>query len=162
MAYLFSPTDLLDIAIREEVTGATYYHALAERADSQELREFAARLARVEETHRDRFKEMLAELGGKGSEGESYEGEYESYLGYLLEGRIFPAGEKGEDLAAGQRSDAEAVETALALEKETLLLYHELMEFVPARYHKTLDAIVDEEREHLVDLTTYRKQHLES
>ena len=156
MAALFSAAELLNIAIREEVTGATYYRALAKKAESAELRDFALKTAEMEDEHAARFRTLLETIGEYKPMGESYSGEYEEYLSYLIEGRIFPMGEEGEALAARQESDKQAVETAVEIEKNTLLLYQELVRFVPEKDRTVLQGIMDEERLHLLQFAMFK------
>ena len=59
MACLFSAPQLLNVAIREEHTGAAFYKALAHQTDSPELREFALKVAQMEEEHEREFKALL-------------------------------------------------------------------------------------------------------
>ena len=158
MPELFFAEELVDIAIREEVTGATYYRAVAERAESRDLKEFATRVARMEDEHAEQFRRLLGELSGQKTPPKDYDGEYGDYLAYLVGGRIFPMGEDGAELARRQESDLQAVETAAGMEKNTLLLYGELMQFVPEAERFALRAIMDEERQHLLQLARFREQ----
>ena len=157
MASLFSASELINIAIREEVTGGTYYRAVAERAASDELSRFALETADMEDAHAEKFRKLLVEVGDYKPVGEQYEGEYQDYLAYLLEGRIFPMGEQGEELAARQESDLAAVETAAEMEKNTLLLYQELLRFIPENQRPLLEGIMDEERRHLMMFTKFKE-----
>jgi len=158
MAQLFSASELINIAIREEATGGTYYRAVAKRAESEDLRSFALQVADMEDAHAEKFRKLLAEVGEYQPVGEQYPGEYQEYLAYLIEGRIFPMGEQGEELAARQESDLQAVETAAEMEKNTLLLYQELLRFVPERDHALLQGIMDEERMHLMQFTKFKEE----
>ncbi len=160
MPDLFSAAELINIAIREEVTGATYYRALAEETESDSLREFARGVAEMEDEHADKFRDLLEEVGDYTPKGEQYEGEYGDYLEYLLDGRIFPMGEEGEDLASRQESETEAIETAKEMEKNTLLLYQEMLQFVPESQRDVLESIMDEERLHLTQFTKYADENL--
>ncbi|MFP4027782.1 MAG: ferritin family protein [Candidatus Brocadiia bacterium] len=160
MPELLSASELINIAIREEVTGATFYRALAEKTDSPELEDFALDIADMEDKHAQKFRDLLAEVGDYSPTGEQYEGEYQEYLEYLIGGRIFPVGEDAEQMAANQESDLDAVETAAEMEKNTLLLYQELLNFVPERNHDVLQGIMDEERQHLMQFTKYKEENL--
>lgn len=160
MPELFSAAELINIAIREEVTGATYYRALAEETDSESLEEFARGVAEMEDDHAERFRDLLEEVGAYSPKGEEYEGEYSEYLEYLLDGRIFPMGEEGEDLANRQESQSEAIETAKDMEKNTLLLYQEMLQFVPESQRDVLEEIIDEERLHLTQFTKFAEENL--
>ena len=161
MADLFSASELLNIAIREEVNGAAFYRALAKKADSGALREFSEDVAQMEDDHAEKFRDLLGRIGDH-EPPESYEGEYEEYLSYLIEGRIFPVGADGEKLADEQKSDLEAVETAAEMEKNTLLLYQELLGFVPESQHEIVEKIMDEERLHLTKSTKFKEDFLSS
>jgi len=159
MPDLFSVRELIDVAIREEQTGATFYRALAERTDAPELAEFAQRVAEMEDEHERRFRKMLDELGDYKPVGESYGGEHASYMAYLTQGRIFPVGDESRKLAEQQMSDEEAVETAMGLERNTLLFYLEMLQFVPEKHQALLDDIIAEERQHVTDFAKYKAEH---
>ena len=159
MPDLFSVRELSDVAIREEQTGATYYRALAVSTDSEELAEFLLEVAAMEDEHEAKFKGLLARLGEYEPMGEQYGGEHEAYMAYLVQGRIFPTGQDGVELARRQASDEEAVETAMEMERNTLLFYHEMVKFVPPDDRPLLEEIIAEERQHVSDFASYRDEH---
>ncbi len=156
MPDLFSASELINIAIREELTGASYYRAVARRARSIELRKFALEVADMEDAHAELFRRLLARVGDYKPTGEQYAGEYQEYIAYLVQGRIFPPGEEAQKLAARQDSDQEAVETAAEMEKNTLLLYQELLQFVPEKERSVLHEIMQEERAHLLQFSKFK------
>lgn len=159
MPQVFSAREMIEVAIKEEQTGATFYRALADSTDSEDLAEFAREVAAMEDTHEAKFKKLREEVGEYKTPRESYEGEYDSYMSYLLEGRIFPTGRDGEEMARRQESDEQAVNTAMELERNTLLFYHEMLKFIPEKQHALLEGIIDEERQHVRDFAEYRDAH---
>jgi rubrerythrin len=159
MPDLFSAAEMLNIAVREEVTGATFYRALADKTRSEELKQFALQTADMEDKHAERFRKLLAKVGHYKPAAESYEGEYAEYLAYLVEGRIFPVGADAQQMAAKMKNDREAVETAAEMEKNTLVLYQELMRFVPKKDQAVLQEIMDEERIHLLQFTKFKENN---
>ena len=159
MPNLFSVREIIELAIREEQTGATFYRALAKQTKSEELGRFALRVAEMEDEHERRFGSLLKDLGAYEPTGESYSGEYESYMSYLVEGRIFPIGQDGVEMARRQPSDQAAVETAMEMERNTLLFYHEMANFIPERHRPLLKHIIDEERGHVSDFAAYKREH---
>jgi len=159
MPNLFSVKELISIAVREEGTGANFYRAAARSARSAELKDFMLRVAAMEDEHGQKFSELLERIGGYEPQGESYDGEYESYMAYMLQGRIFAAGQDGVELARRQASDRDAVETAMELERNSLLFYHELAQFVPEADRPLLEGIITEERQHVTDLARYKEAH---
>jgi len=159
MADLFAAGELINIAIREEVTGAAFYRALADQTDSEELESFARKVAEMEDDHAEKFRKLLEEVGDYTPVAEQYEGEYGEYLSYLIGGRIFPMGDEAKKMAAAQKTDRDAVEAAAEMEKNTLLLYQELLAFVPEKNHDVLRQIMDEERLHLLQFTRFKEEN---
>ncbi|MCK4283828.1 MAG: ferritin family protein [Candidatus Brocadiae bacterium] len=159
MPDLFSVRELIDLAIREEQTGATFYRALAQSTESEDLKEFALQVARMEDEHAAKFRDLLGRLGDYEPAGESYSGEHESYMSYLVAGRIFPTGDDGVEMARRQASDREAVETAMEMERSTLLFYHEMIRFVPEKDRPLLEEVIAEERQHVTDFARYKEEH---
>ena len=158
MPELFSAAELIEVAITEEQTGAAFYRALAAKTDSAELKEFALQVAQMEDDHEAAFTELLERVGGY-TPAESYGGEYDSYMSYLLEGRIFPTGQDGVAMAERMASDEEAVDQAMGMERNTLLFYSEMLKFVPESERVLLDDIMDEERKHVTDFAKYKAEH---
>ena len=159
MPDLFSVRELIDVAIREEATAATFYKAAAENADSKELREFMLKVAKVEGEHERKFRDLLRRAGAYEPAGESYAGEHESYMAYLTEGRIFPMEQDAVEMAKRQGSDEKTVETAMEMERNTLLFYHEMIRYVPVGDRPLLEDIISEERQHVTDLARYKADH---
>jgi rubrerythrin len=160
MARLFSARELINVAIVEEQTGATFYRALADATTSAPLRDFALDVAKMEDDHEQKFRDLLDKVGEYSPQGESYEDEYATYMAYLLEGKVFPSGQDGVELAKRQKDDAEAIGTAMELERNTLLFYQEMLQFIPEADRALLDNIIAEERQHLIGFARFRQQHL--
>jgi len=159
MPDLFSARELIEVAIREEATASTFYTAAAGNADSKDLKAYLLEVAAMEVEHERQFRELLKRVGGYQPSGESYSGEYESYMGYLTEGRIFPMGRDGEEMARRQGSDKQVVETAMEMERNTLLFYHEMIRFVPVNDRPLLEDIISEERQHVTDFAKFKEEH---
>ena len=157
MANLFYASEILEMNVTEERNGAAYYQALSESAQSPILRDTAAQMARQEKNHEKRFASMLKELE-KPNVRESYPGEYDAYIQALLDEKIFPDDEAAEAMARSAESDMEAVETALSMEQKTLLLLNELRKHVHPNETSYIDATIEEEQSHLVQLTDLRKK----
>lgn len=159
MPDLFSVRELIEVAIREEQTAAVFYRAAAANTDSKALKDFMLSVAKMEDDHERKFRALLSRVGAYEPAGESYGGEYESYMAYLTEGRIFPMGQDAVEMARRQPSDEEAVKTSMEMEKNTLLFYHEMTRFVRVNDRPLLEEIINEERQHVTDLARYRDEH---
>jgi len=154
---IFSVSELLNIAIKDEETGIAFYEALAEGTKDPDLKEHIKHIARQEQYHAQRFREMLDDVGDFKPQ-ERYTGEYESYLNAVLEARAFPGPAAAAEEARSAADDASALQIAMRLEKDTLLFLNEIKHFLPETHEEYIDAVIKEEREHLVELTNLTKK----
>lgn len=154
---LFDVQELISMAVKDEETGIAFYRGLAEGTDSETVKERARDISEQEEKHRSRFQSMLDDLGDV-EPVEEYPGQYERYVNNLLETRAFPEPEDAEEDARTCESDTEAIDTAMRLEKDTLLFLQEMRQFIPDTHTDYVDEVVQEERDHLSDLAELKKE----
>ena len=152
---IFNVAEIVQMAIDEEHNGYYFYHALAACADSDELKEVATRLAQQELGHEKAFTELRDRLGAY-LPPETYPGEYADYMNVLIAGKTFPDEEGAVKLAQEAGGDTAAVDTASGFEKNTLLFLGEMRKLVPEKDRRMVDVLIDEERQHLVDLAAIR------
>ena len=140
---LLHVSELIDIAVRDEEAGVAFYRALASEARDPRVRERMLAIAVQEEAQLAWFKKMRAEVG-EARVAEQYPGEDDEYL-HALTAPAFPDVADAGELARRAKTDAEALEIAMRLEKDTLLLLVEMKRFLNDRHHKYLDLVIDEE-----------------
>jgi len=157
MSELFEVAELVRIAVEDERTGVSLYEALAGAARGQDVSTMFQQLVGQERYHQRRFEAILEQLGGH-SPREGYDGEYVAYLRALTDERAFPRPQDALDAARGCKTDLEAVELALLYERQTLELFHELEELVGAAHRSAVEAVVREERAHVVQLAEARRK----
>jgi len=154
---IFRVSEIVQMAIDEEHNGCFFYNALAECADSEALRKLATVLAAQELGHEKAFTDLRDRLGAH-QPHETYPGEYADYVGVLVAGRTFPDEQGAVTLAQEAGGDVAAVDTAIGFEKNTLLFLAEMRQLVPERDRAMVDILIDEERQHLVDLSGIRRE----
>jgi len=157
MGNMFDVAELVRVAVEDEKAGVSFYSALAQKAQSPQLREIFADLAEQERHHQKRFQEMLDSLGDYQSP-ERYSGEYTSYLNALTTDRAFPDADQANKAAQACKDDASAVELASRFERDTLILMTEMRKLVPEKDQAIVDELADEERGHLVTLSAASKK----
>jgi len=152
---LFTASDVLQFAARMEEDGGLFYREAADRSEKLEVKKLFNSLASDEAEHKKTFEEMLSKL--KLIEPrEDYPGEYLSYLHDYIDGKIFvPLDSKSAKSESG--NVAIALEFAIQREMESIHYYQELKAFVPVDDHKTLDKIIDVERQHFMQLSKAKK-----
>ena len=152
---LFRVSEVVQMAIDEEHNGVLFYNALAGCAKSPLLKEAARRLAIQEAGHEKAFTALRDRLGLP-TQGETYPGEYADYMNALMNGKSFPNEEAAVKLAQEAGGDLQAIATAILFEKNTLLFLSEMKGLVSDRDAAMVDELIDEERQHLVDLSNLR------
>lgn len=157
MAEQFEVTELVKIAVEDEISGVVFYTAMAGKAKDKELKKVFADLAEQEKHHQKRFEEMLAGLGGYHAP-EQYSGEYMAYLGVLTGGRAFPDPKAARKAAEACRNDGEALALATRFERDTLMLMNEMRGLVPEKDGAIVEEVAAEEQGHLVTLTEARQR----
>ncbi len=151
MRNTFNPQEIVKIAINIEENGKKLYEALEGKAKDRKLKIMCKYLKEQEEIHRKIFQAMLDNIG-EYIVHEFSPGEYEAYLRAIATEYIFTQEIVRERVKEGFDSDLEAVEFGIFVEKESILTYSALREYVLTGKQAVLDKVIDEERKHLVDL----------
>ena len=149
MAGIFRATDILLAAQEVETRGEVFYNRLVEITTDPTLKELFVFLAQEETRHREIFRKLYEKLGQIELPAWAEEDEYVDYLKYLLDSHtLFRLGDV-EHLKQFMGTHREAIETAMGFEKDTILFFVEMQEFVPEGERKHIKACIDEERSHL-------------
>jgi len=134
---------MLDIALRIESVGYSYYQKLSEKT-SGEVKSLFVKLATQEREHAAVFREML-----KDADNSLIAKDWEDNVGYLksyAEISIFP---RIESIDVPDNIN-KAISSAVEVEKDSIIFYSDLSSFIPDC--KELKDIIEEERRHLHDL----------
>ncbi|AFK06207.1 hypothetical protein Theba_0481 [Mesotoga prima MesG1.Ag.4.2] len=135
--------DMLDIALRIESVGYSYYQKLSEKT-SGEVKSLFVKLATQEREHAAVFRKML-----KDADNSLIAKDWEDNVGYLksyAEISIFP---RTESIDVPDNIN-KAISSAVEVEKDSIIFYSDLSSFIPDC--KELKDIIEEERRHLHDL----------
>ena len=149
MAGIFRATDILLAAQEVETRGEVFYNRLVETATDEKLKETFRFLAGEEGKHREIFRKLYERLGQVELPAWAEEDEYVSYLTFLIDSHtLFRLGDVDTIRAfAGNRG--EAIQTAMGFEKDTILFFTEMRDFVPEGEKRYIQDCIDEERAHL-------------
>ncbi len=145
MSNVLSPQEILRIAVKVEERGENLYAVLEEKADSEKLKKLWKYLKEQEELHRQIFQNMLEKIGDY-IVYEFSPGEYEAYLRAISSQYIITQAlieKKTRELFA---SDIEAIDFAIGIEKDSILTYTALRDYVLAEKQPVLDKVIEEEK----------------
>ncbi|MBW1726720.1 MAG: ferritin family protein [Deltaproteobacteria bacterium] len=146
MVYDFTANDVFEMAEQLERNGAKFYRTAAENVSDPKSKKLLIELAEMEDEHEKTFASLRADL----TEGEKtttvFDPEDESvlYLRALADTRVFF--KKKIDIS----SMKEILKVAIVAEKDSIVFYLGLKDFVPDRLGKNrLDKIIKEEMGHI-------------
>lgn len=157
MADNFNPQEIVKIAINVEANGEKLYRTLESKAKDEKLRSVWKYLGEQEAVHRQFFQDMLDNIG-EYIVHEFNPGEYQAYLRAIASEYIFTQGLISENIGKEFSDPFEAVDFAIFVEKESVLTYSALREYMSSGKQAVLDKVIEEEKKHLVDLITLKSE----
>ena len=156
MSILFSGSELLEIALGIERNGAAFYQALADKTKNKNAKAIYEHLASEERKHLNTFQGMLNTLG-QYQPPEAYAEEYMLYLKSLVDSSVFSNVTEARQKAEKISGEIEALDTGIQAEKDSILFYTEMQNFVRQPDQKIVLNIIDEEKAHLRQLSQLKQ-----
>lgn len=140
--------DLLNIAVRIESAGFSYYSKLAGKT-SGSLKNLFEELAQQEREHMKRFEELMRKYEADDNFATWQNEEVLGYAEQYAKAFIFPELEKEEQEVP--ETIVAALRRAIDVEKDSIIYYNEIKSVVPDS--KAVEEILKEEKEHLRKLS---------
>lgn len=156
MENIFNPQEILRIAIKVEENGQKLYRSLEQKTNNEKIKEVWHYLMEQEERHREVFATMLDKVGDY-IVYEYSAGEYQAYIKAIASQFVFTQKLIEEKARQLFQSDMEAVDFGIYIEKESILTYSALREYVLTAKQSVLDKVIEEEKTHLVRLTSLKE-----
>src|SRR4030042_3467704 len=151
MGILISGSELAQIAIGIERSGAAFYDSLAKSARDATALGVYKSLADKEREHIQIFQGVLNQLGDY-RPPDTYTEEYDLYLKALVDSAVFSDDKVAREMAQKAGSDAEAIQIGLGAEKDSILFYSEIRDLVRRPDREVINKVIEEEKSHLRQL----------
>ena len=153
---LYSGAEIFQIAMELEEAGRVFYETLAEKSADRGLADLCGDLAVQEADHYRKFKKMGEELVQRPASRPLTWDELH-FAQMLIEERVLSDPEAARD-AAASGNVAALLETAIRLEKDSVLFYNELLAEVDEMDATAVQEIIDEEKRHVCSLIEAKKR----
>jgi rubrerythrin len=156
MSIQFSGSALLEMILGMERNEVAFYQALASKTQNKDAKAIYDYLAGEEEKHVNTFQGMLNTIG-------QYQPPEDSTREYMLFLQSFLGPSAFSNITAVQRkaekmsSEIETIDTAIQAEKNSILFYTEMQNFVKQPDQQIVLNIIDEEKAHLVQLSQFKE-----
>jgi len=155
----FTGKEVLDMAVRIEENGMRFYTDASKGAKSEQLKDLFTALAEEEASHIKTFLELKKALvGSDESNGfDPYIEDAQQYLKSMADTEVFTNPEAGKNAAKALKGEEEAITMAIGMEKDSLLFYYEIERMIRERDKKVIEALIEQEKEHVRKLTNLHK-----
>ncbi len=158
MGGIFSGSEIVEMAVQIEKNGRDFYKRVAGLSKDSSVKKIFEHLAGQEERHIKVFEAMLSTVK-KYEPVEAYTDEYFAYIKALSDDHVFTKEKKGNEIAGAVKDEKQAVELGIGFEKDSILFYHEMKNFVPESEQNAIEGLLVEEQKHLKKLVLLKRRH---
>lgn len=161
MNVTFNAFEVFEIAEQIERNGINFYIRAAELFDDPNTSEMFLRLAEWEKEHERLFARMKQQLSEQSRQASTSEPDDLLPDPRVMAGlAVFGIRADPADELRGRQDKTDIIRRAVEKEKNSIVFYHGLKEFVPAEVGKEkIDDIIKEEMRHIVILDQSLKQN---
>ena len=152
MSASFNAEEMFEMAERIERNGATFYRAAADAISDAAVRRRLVALAAWEDEHEQTFAAMRAQLSAEERTPTVFDPDAQSslYLTAMADRRVFDLSLEPGRVLTGTETVTQILQAALGREKDSVVFYTGMLNFVPKRLGKDrIQAIIREEMEHI-------------
>lgn len=159
MSIRFNADEIFEMAEQIERNGAKFYRQVAEHAATTGGRQLLLYLAGMEDKHERIFAAMRADMlkqGGMATVDPVFdpEGQAALYLRAMADGHVFDMRVDPSERLTGEETMEDVLQTAIGLEKDSIVFYLGMKEMVPKKLGKDkIDDIIKEEMSHITMLS---------
>ena len=159
MVATLSALEICKLACDVETEGTKFYQEAARYVSDTGMRDILKRLIKDEIEHFKTFRSMYDDLHMQIGDDRDpdlflFDPQVTKYLQVITEGMVFPGGGDPKTVFSGHVDVEKVLQAAMAVEKNSILLYSELAFHAALdRSKETLNDIIEEEKEHVILLS---------
>jgi len=155
MSITFNAFEIFEMAEQIERNGVKFYRKAAEGISDRDVRQMLLDLADMEAEHEETFAGMRKQLSDRERELRVFDPENEAalYLQAMANGHVFDLKKDPSEQLTGTETVEDILKLAIDAEKDSIVFYLGLKDFVPAKAGKDkVEAIIKEEMGHIAVL----------
>jgi rubrerythrin len=155
MGITFNAFEIFEMAEQIERNGVKFYRKAAKSISDRQTRQVLEELADMEVEHEKIFAEMRKQLSSEARTARVFDPENEMalYLQAMASGHVFDLRKDPSEQLKGTESIEDILKMAIEVEKDSIVFYLGLKDFVPVKAGKDkVEAIIEEEKKHIVVL----------
>ncbi len=157
MANNFNLSEIVKYGVQIEKNGRDFYDHASKAVKAERVRQVFEYISNEEQQHIAIFESILSKIDENTRPAGKCPAEYVEYLQALIKDNPFTNNKQGYEIARTIRNDKHALELAIAVEKDTLLFYHELKKLLAAACQNDTDTLIANEQDHFNKLADVYK-----
>ena len=161
MSIDFNADEIFQLGVQIETNGKNFYEKVAKNTSDPSVQKLFSELSKWESVHRDLFEKLRKSLPDSAKRETLFdpEGEQSLYLRTMVESHVFVKNKDTSGLASSCKTPAEALDLAIAFEKDSIVFFTAMKGVVPEHLGKDkIDLLINEEIRHLSILTQKRRE----
>jgi len=161
MSIDFNADEIFQLGIQIETNGKQFYETVAKNSLDPSLKRLFSELSKWESEHRQLFEKLRKALPDSARKETLFDpdGEQSLYLKLMAESHVFLKNRDIASLASGCKTSAEALDLAIAFEKDSIVFFTTIKGIVPGHLGKDeIDLLINEEIKHISILAQKKKE----
>jgi len=161
MSFNFNADEIFQIGVQIEINGQRFYETVAKNTSESSVKKLFLDLSRWESEHIELFKKLKQRLPDSAKREDLFDPNQELhlYLKATADSHVFLKHKDIPELASKCKTPIEALDLAVAFEKDSVVLYTTMKKLVPEYLGKgEIDTLIDEEISHIFILTQKKKE----
>jgi len=161
MSIDFNADEIFQLGIQIEADGKQFYEAVAKNSVDPSVKGLFSELSKWESKHQQLFENLRKALPDSAKKETLFDpdGEQSLYLRTMAESHVFVKNKDVCGLASKCKTAAEALDLAIAFEKDSIVFFTTMKGIVPEHLGKDkIDLLINEEIKHISILTQKKKE----
>lgn len=157
MPNVFNAAEVIDMGIEKEKKRRDFYGYAASGFKDKELKDLFTKLRDWEDTHIKKFTEIRGSIE-ESETSESYQGEFASYVKATVDDILYTQ-VSSKWFTNNVKTERAAIEYGMGFEKDAILFFNELLRYMNPYHKEKVQALIDEEKKHLVYLSELKQKY---
>ena len=161
MSFDFNADEIFQIGAQIEANGQKFYEAVAKSTPDPSARKIFLDLGRWESEHIELFRKLRQRLPASASQDDLFDPNQElhPYLKATADSHVFIRNKDIPELAAKCKTSIQALDLAVAFEKDSVVFYTTMKKLVPEGLGKAeIETLIDEEISHIFILVQEKRK----
>ncbi|MFC1726239.1 ferritin family protein [candidate division KSB1 bacterium] len=152
MSIQFTGEELLEMGVKIEEIGEEYYREFASKVKNKDVKELLEHLAAEEVRHKNLFISFQDKWGSEDFVAPLLNEQVSAYLKSLVGAKVFTDKKTFMNKFKNLDNPLDIINNAIIFEKDTILFYHEMKNFVSESRQHIVAELIDEEWKHVLKL----------